>query len=157
MKTIFGSKSSYMTKEKIEQNLILKLTFDFTLALIDYCERLDEKKKYVISMQLLKAGTAIGAYAIEAQNTGNKADFINKFRAGMKEVDGTEYWLLICKHASTYPDCEDLLTRVQEIGAVIRKILFSSKKKNSSNLPADKQAPDKQQAHVVSGQQHSLS
>ena len=56
-----------MTKEKIDQNLILKLTFDFSLLIIDFCEKLKTARKYVIARQLLKSGTSIGANAMEAQ------------------------------------------------------------------------------------------
>ena len=140
-----------MRKEKIEQNTILKLSFDFALSIIEFCEKLDQKKKYVISMQLLKAGTAIGANAIEAQNSANRADFINKFRAAAKEADQTQYWLLLCNHTAAYPDCDELLARIEEIGNVINKIIYSSKKKNSSNLPVDKQNSTKQFSDVVSG------
>jgi four helix bundle protein len=146
-----------MTKEKIEQNLILKLTFDFALSIIAFCEKMDQKKKFVISMQLLKAGTAIGANAIEAQNSASKTDFIHKFKLAAKEADQTQYWLLLCQHTAAYPDCDDLLNRLQEINAVIGKIIYSSKKKNSSNLPADKRSSNQRINNGVPRKQHSLS
>jgi len=146
-----------MTKEKIEQNLILKLTFDFALSIIDFCEKLDQKKKYVISMQLLKAGTAIGSNAVDAQNSANRADFIQKFKSAAKEAEQTQYWLLLCKHSDAYPDCDDLLVGVEEINSVIGKIVYSSKKKNSSNLPAEKRSSNQQSDNAIPGQQHSFS
>ena len=146
-----------MKQEKLEQNLILKLTFDFALSIIEFCEKLDQKKKFVISMQLLKAGTAIGSNAIEAQNSGSKTEFISKFKAAAKEADQTQYWLLLCEHTTAYPDCQELLAKLEEISNVISKIIYSSKRKNSSNLPADKRTANHRTNNVVSRQQHPVS
>ena len=123
-------KPSFMTKEKIEQNLILKLSFDFALLIITFCERLDSEKKYVIARQLLKSGTSIGANAMEAQNGESKADFIHKFKIAAKEAEETQYWLLLCDYSKNYPDCKELLIKIDEINNVIGKIISSSKKKN---------------------------
>ena len=79
-----------MTKERIEQNLVLRLTFDFALAIIDFCERLEAEKKYVVAKQLLKSGTAVGANAMEAQNAESKADFIHKFKIAAKEAEESQ-------------------------------------------------------------------
>jgi len=119
-----------MNLEKIEQNLVLKLSFDFSLLIIEFCEILEANKKYIVARQLLKAGTSIGANAMEAQHAESKADFIHKFRIAAKEGEETEYWLLICEHAKSYPDCKVLLTKISELNNVIGKILSSSRKKS---------------------------
>lgn len=117
-----------MNKQKIEQNLVLKLSFDFSLAIIDFCEDLETKRKYVIARQLLKSGTSIGANAIEAQNAESKADFVHKFKIAAKEGEETEYWLLLCNYSKNYPECEVLLKKIEELNNVIGKIISSSKK-----------------------------
>jgi len=118
-----------MTKEKIEQTLVLKLTFDFSLSIIAFCERLEAERKYVVARQLLKAGTSIGANAMEAQNAESKADFIHKFKIAAKEAEETQYWLLLCDYSKTYPDCKELITEIDSINSVIAKIISSSKRK----------------------------
>ena len=118
-----------MTKEKIEQNLVLKLTFDFSLSIIAFCERLEAERKYVVARKLLKAGTSIEANAMEAQNAESKADFIHKFKIAAKEAEETQYWLLLCDYSKTYPDCKELITEIDSINSVITKILSSSKRK----------------------------
>ncbi|HEX7847260.1 MAG TPA: four helix bundle protein [Chitinophagaceae bacterium] len=118
-----------MTKEKIEQNLVLKLCFDFSLSIIAFCEELDLQKKYVISRQLLRSGTSIGANAVEAQNAESTSDFIHKFKIAAKEAEETQYWLLLCEYSKNYPDSQLLLTRIEEINKVIGKIISSAKKK----------------------------
>jgi four helix bundle protein len=50
-----------MRKELFDTNPILKLSFDFSLSVIEYCEQLEAQRKYVLARQLLKSGTAIGA------------------------------------------------------------------------------------------------
>ena len=118
-----------MTKEKIEQNLVLKLTFDFSLSIIAFCERLEAERKDVVARQLLKAGTSIGANAMEAQNAESKADFIHEFKIAAKEAEETQYWLLLCDYSKTYPDCKELITEIDSINSVIAKIISSSKRK----------------------------
>lgn len=74
-----------------------------------YTEKLEELRKYVISNQLLKSGTSVGANVREAQNCESKADFIHKFKIAAKDADETENWLLLCKYSENYPFEEYLL------------------------------------------------
>ena len=67
-----------MQKDLIEKNPIIKLTIEFSLAVIDFCELLDTQRKFIVSKQLLRSATSIGANAMEAQNSGSKADFIHR-------------------------------------------------------------------------------
>ena len=60
-----------------KDNLIVDLTFKFSLAIVEFCEVLEGNKKYVLARQLLKSGTSIGANVREAQNAESKADFPN--------------------------------------------------------------------------------
>jgi four helix bundle protein len=72
-------------------NPILDKTFQFSLDIIAFCEILEENKKFVVSNQLLKSGTSIGANVIEAQNAENKADFIHKMKIAAKEANEANY------------------------------------------------------------------
>ncbi len=117
-----------MKQEKIDNNPILVLTFDFALEVMKYCRILDEQKQFHLSRQLFKSGTSIGANAREAQNAESKADFIHKFKISAKEVDETQYWLMLCARAENYPDCAHLLKKLDEIDKVITKIVSTSKK-----------------------------
>jgi four helix bundle protein len=119
-----------MRKEDIEANTILKITFDFSLLIIDYCDLLDTLRKYTISRQLLKSGTSIGANSMEAQNAESKADFIHKIKIASKEADETQYWLLLCSLSNKYPECDSLLLKLESIQKVLNKILGTAKKKN---------------------------
>lgn len=87
-----------------KDNVIVDLTFKFALGIVDYCELLESKRKYVLARQLLKSGTSIGANTREAQNAESKTDFIHKFKIAAQEADEGQYWLFLCKGSDHYPD-----------------------------------------------------
>ena len=119
-----------MQKQLIDANPILKLTLDFSLLIIDYYEKLEAGKKYVIAKQLLKSGTSIGANSLEAQNAESKADFIHKIKIAAKEADEIQYWLImLCEYSASYPDCKNLSNKLEEIQKVLNKILGTAKRK----------------------------
>ncbi|MCH5717477.1 four helix bundle protein [Niabella hibiscisoli] len=120
-----------MQKDLIEKNPILKLSFEFSLLIIDYCSRLDDSKKFAISKQLFRSGTSIGANAFEAQNCESKADFIHKIKISAKEADETQYWLTLYDYSKEYPSTSDLLIKLEEISKILNKILSTSKKEKS--------------------------
>ena len=119
-----------MQKKLIEDNAILRLSFEFSLMIIDYCERLDGLKKFIISKQLLRSGTSIGANAFEAQNSESKADFIHKMKIAAKEADETQYWLMLCSYAKDYPDPQLFIQKHEEVTKVLNAILTTAKRKN---------------------------
>jgi four helix bundle protein len=67
-------------------NLIVDKTIEFSIVIIDYCEKLEQSKKYVIAKQLLRSGTSIGANVFEAQSAESKYDFIHKMKIAAKEA-----------------------------------------------------------------------
>jgi len=111
----------------MEGNVILRKSFEFALAVIEYCELLEKNRKYVIAKQLLKSGTSIGANVREAQSAESKADFIHKLKISNKEAEETEYWILLCKSSKSYPDPGNLETKLLEIKKLLTSIIFTSK------------------------------
>ena len=114
-----------MRNEK--ENLIVKLSFEFALDIIEYSELLEELRKYVIARQLLKSGTSIGANVREAQNAESKADFIHKMKIAAKEADETEYWIILCEMSRNYPNNEILKEKLKSIISILSKIISTSK------------------------------
>ena len=110
-----------------KENLIVKLTFEFALDIIEFSELLETNKKFVIARQILKSGTSIGANVREAQNAESKNDFIHKLKISAKEADETQYFLLLCKSSKTYPFNEILYEKLVVIIKVLSKIISSSK------------------------------
>jgi four helix bundle protein len=111
-----------------EDNLIVSLSFQFALLIIEFAEELEQMRKFVVGNQLLKSGTSIGANIKEAQSAESRADFIHKLKIASKEAEETEYWLMLCKHSKNYPNADILLEKVVQIKKVLSKIIFSSKK-----------------------------
>lgn len=111
----------------MKTNIILEKFFRFALDIIEYCEKLEISKKFVIANQLLKSGTSIGANIREAQNSESKNDFIHKFKIAAKEIEETGYWLLLCKFSKSYPDCNNLILDLKEIENITNKIIITSK------------------------------
>lgn len=89
------------TKIPLQNNLIVDKTFQFAVSIVKFSQTLQEERHFVLSNQLLKSGTSIGANTREAQNAESNADFIHKFKIAAKEADETEYWLLLCNEIST--------------------------------------------------------
>jgi four helix bundle protein len=119
-----------MRKELIDNNPLIKLSIDFSLAIINYCELLDSEKKYILSRQLLRSGTSIGANAMEAQNPESKADFIHKIKVAAKEAEETQYWLILCERAEGYPKPEGLMDQLEVLNKILGSILSTAKKKS---------------------------
>ena len=117
-----------MRKELFDKNPVLKLSFDFALMVIEYCEQLESDKKFIVARQLLKAATSIGANAMEAQNAESKADFIHKMRIAAKEAEETQYWLWLCDYSPNYPNCDSLINKLDEVNKVLGSILNTARK-----------------------------
>ena len=115
-------------QEKYKNNLILLKSFEFAKKVVQYTEKIEEDRKYVIANQLLKSGTSIGANIKEAQNSESKADFIHKMKIAMKEADETEFWLFLCNELENYPNPEGLLSEVFDILKITNKIISTTKK-----------------------------
>jgi four helix bundle protein len=110
------------------RNVIVEKSFAFALKLIEYCEKLDEQRKFVIARQLLRCGTAIGANVYEAQEAESKADFIHKMKIAAKEAREAQYWLMLCSKCSMYPKEPLLEQSVIEIIKILGKIITSSRR-----------------------------
>jgi four helix bundle protein len=107
--------ASYNARYK--DNAIVSMTFQFALSIWDLSEELQEKKKFTVSNQLFRSGTAIGALVREAQNGESLKDFIHKMKIALKEADETEYWLLLCvaRNVSAAKACLDNLVPIVRV------------------------------------------
>ena len=77
-----------------KSNPIVDKSFDFAVDIVTVCKELQtQQKEFVLSRQLLRSGTAIGALIRESQNGESKKDFIHKLSISQKECDETMYWL----------------------------------------------------------------
>ena len=78
----------------MKNNVIKEKSFSFALEIVKTYKFLSsEKKEFVLSKQMLRSGTSIGANIREAEHAQSKADFIHKLSIALKEANETEYWL----------------------------------------------------------------
>ena len=78
------------------QSIVGDKAYTFALRIIKAYKYLSEnKREFVLSKQLLRSGTAIGALCREAEHAQSKADFLNKMNVALKEANETEYWLML--------------------------------------------------------------
>ncbi len=78
----------------MKENIVKDKSFAFALRVINLAKFLETKKReFVLSRQILRSGTAIGALVREAEHAESKADFIHKLSIALKEANETEYWL----------------------------------------------------------------
>ena len=111
-----------------KENLIVNLTSEFALKIIDYSEQLNQLKKFEMASQIFRAGTSIGANIREAQNAeSKKKDFIHKFKISGKEADELEYWILLCERSEHYLNPTGIKEDLVAIIKVISKIISTSK------------------------------
>ena len=113
---------------KYKNNPILNLTFNFSLEIVKYTEKLEILRRYNVANQLFRSGTSVGANVNEAQNAESKKDFIHKLKISAKEAEETEYWLMICENSENYPPTSDLLVKIIEIQKILNKIIGTSKR-----------------------------
>jgi len=111
-----------------KENAVVEKSIGFALRVIEFCELLEDNRKYVIANQLLKSGTSIGANIHEAQNAESRADFIHKMKIAVKELEETKYWLILCERSESYPFNINLKESIDELGLIMYKILSTSKR-----------------------------
>lgn len=92
----------------------------------------DNKREFVLSKQLLRSGTSIGANVREIQNAESSADFIHKLAIAQKETNETLYWLELLKETGfiTENEFQSMHADGVELLKMIRSIIITSKKKN---------------------------
>jgi TIGR02436 family protein len=84
------------------KNVIEEKSFDFAVRIVSLYRYLcDDKREYILSKQLLRSGTSIGANVSEAQHGQSKADFASKMNIALKEANETLYWLKLL-HKTDY-------------------------------------------------------
>ncbi len=85
----------------MKENVIKNRSFTFALRIVKAYQFLcDQKKEYVLSKQMLRSGTAIGAMIREAEQAENSADFVHKMAIALKEANETEYWIDLLAQSS---------------------------------------------------------
>ena len=113
-----------------KRNVIKEKSFEFAKEIVYLYKNLADKKEFVLSRQLLKSGTSIGANIREAEHAQSKADFINKLSISLKEANETEYWLDLLYETNNLSDelFQNLKNKNIELLKLLISIINTSKK-----------------------------
>jgi four helix bundle protein len=116
-----------MVAEK--DNIIKTKSYQFALSTIGLFRELQKEKEFVLSKQLVRSATSIGANIEEGIQAQSKADFIHKFSIAQKESFESHYWLRLLKDSGylTQKQSEPLIEECVEIQKIITAILKTSK------------------------------
>ncbi|HKC86729.1 MAG TPA: four helix bundle protein [Blastocatellia bacterium] len=113
-------------------SIIKDKSYKFAIRIVRLCKALNEKKEYVLSREVLRAGTYVGARVKEAQQAESRHDFIHKMSVALQNASEAEYWLELLRDTdfidqkafdSLNDDCAEILR-------LLTKIVKSSKQNN---------------------------
>jgi len=112
----------------MEENLIVSKSKAFALRIIKVYKYLQGKKELVLSKQLLRSGTSIGANVAEAQFAQSKADFLSKYTIALKEASETRYWLELLTESKYLPKSKSTDAVRSDVDELIRLLVAATKK-----------------------------
>jgi four helix bundle protein len=116
----------------MQKSIIEAKSFNFAVRIVRLNQYLcEEKKEFVLSKQLLRSGTSIGANVSEAQRGQTKPDFYAKIAISLKEAGETHYWLRLL-HATDYLSDKEFSSLESDITEIISILvaIYKSKEKN---------------------------
>ena len=123
-----------------DSNIIKEKSFNFSIRIVNLYKYLTtQKKEYVLSNQVLRSGTSIGANISESTQSVSTADFLSKLSISLKEACETEYWIKLlyrteyidkAQHDSVMVDCQEL---IKMLTSIIKKTKTNLKNTNSDN------------------------
>ena len=119
----------------MKENLIQQKSYDFALKIIELYRSLVKGNEYILSKQILRSGTSIGANVEEAQAGQSRADFVSKISIASKEARETCYWLRLLRDSNTISKSEAtaLLSEAESIVNILTSIVKSTNQNNSKS------------------------
>ena len=119
----------------MKDNIIFKKSLAFSVRIVNLHRYLSDcKREYVISRQICKSGTSIGANVAEAQRAQSTADFVSKMKIALKEANETQYWLLLL-HKTKYISDKEFFSMHNDLKEILRILTAICKHYPQSNHP----------------------
>ena len=118
----------------LRDNILVGKSFRFAIRIVNlYKYLINVKKEYILSKQLLRSGTSIGANISESQDAQSRNDFISKLSISLKEARESKYWIELLKETDYLTDKEanDILKDLTEIIKLLVSIIKSTKENNA--------------------------
>ena len=120
----------------MEDNPLIAKSLDFSVRIVNLCKCLrDERHEAIMSKQILRSGTSIGANASEAVAAESAEDFIHKLTISLKEANETKYWILLLNRTNYISEEEfkSIMSDCQELRKLIGSIISSTKRNRGKN------------------------
>ena len=131
-----------MQNVDMSDSILRSKSYAFALRIVNLSKYLQTKKcEYVLSKQILRSGTAIGALVRESERAESKADFAHKLNIALKEADETDFWLSVLhdsgyintkSHVSMIKDCQELIS-ILVASIITAKKNIAAEKANNKN------------------------
>ena len=115
---------------KLDNNPLQNKSYDFALLIVKLSKKLmKDNKEFILSKQILRSGTSVGANIVEANGAISKADFSAKMSIAYKECLETKYWLHLLKDSDdlNVEDFDILFAKADEIGRILFSILKTTR------------------------------
>ena len=122
--------------DNMDNNVLVDKSFQFAVRVVKLYRYLcDDKKEYVLSKQLLRSGTSIGANINESQEAQSKVDFISKLYISLKEARESKYWIELLKETNylTQKEADSIIKDLIEILKLLTSIIKSTKNNIKGN------------------------
>jgi four helix bundle protein len=121
---------------EIKENIINSNSYSFALEIVKLYKLLVAEKEFVLSKQLLRSGTSVGANIHEAVASESKKDFLHKLGIALKEARETVYWLKLLKDSAyiSYEIFSKLENSAGEIIRILNSIILTTKQRYFTNL-----------------------
>ena len=116
----------------MSENIIKTKSFGFALKIVELYKFLcNDRKEFILSKQLLRSGTAIGALVREAEQAESKLDFIHKLAIAQKEANETDYWLELLFQSGYLDEIlfKSIKSDIVEINKILASIIISTKQR----------------------------
>lgn len=116
----------------MKENVIKNKSFAFAIKIINISRALiEQKKEFILSKQMLRSGTAIGALIRESEHAESCTDFIHKLAVAQKEANETEYWIELLFQSQLIDEemYKSILKDVTELRKMLASIIITTKKK----------------------------
>ena len=115
-----------------ENNILVDKSIDFAIRMVNCFKFLQEKNEFIMSKQLFRSGTSIGANRHEGIQGQSKADFISKLSIALKEASETSYWLVVLNRTD-YLEDKIFVSLKNDLDEIIR-ILIATIKTTKKNM-----------------------
>lgn len=116
----------------MRNNIVKEKSFDFSLEIIKVSDELIAKRQFVLSDQLLRSGTAVGAMVRESEHAESKKDFIHKLSIGLKEAGEAEYWIELIYRSGRID--QETYHNIRNLAGELNKLLIAIIRTSRENL-----------------------